>query len=77
MADQDFISINWDDHSKSIISQISKDMDQDILKDVTLACAGGHCIRAHRLILSIYSDYFRKLLTKCTNPEPTINSHLI
>ena len=72
MADQDFININWDDHSKSTISQISKNMDQDILKDVTLACAGGHCIRAHRLILSIYSDYFRQLLTKCTNPEPTI-----
>jgi len=72
MADQDFISINWDDHSKSIISQISKDMDQDILKDVTLACAGGHCIRAHRLILSIYSDYFRQLLTKCSSPDPTI-----
>ena len=72
MADQDFISINWDDHSKSIISQISKDMDQDILKDVTLACAGGHCIRAHQLILSIYSDYFRQLLTKCSSPDPTI-----
>ena len=72
MADQDFISINWDDHSKTIISQISKDMNQDLLKDVTLACAGGHCIRAHRLILSIYSDYFRQLLAKCTTPEPTI-----
>ena len=72
MADQDFISINWDDHSKTVISQIAKDMEQDLLKDVTLACAGGHCIRAHRLVLSIYSDYFRQLLTKCSNPQPTI-----
>lgn len=72
MADQDFISINWDDHSKTVISQMAKNMEKDLFSDVTLACAGGQCIRAHRLILSIYSDYFRQLLTKCSNPEPTI-----
>ena len=72
MDQQDFISLNWDDHSKTFISQISKEMEQDILKDVTLACADGHCIRAHRLILSIYSTYFQQILKQCTNPEPTI-----
>ena len=72
MDNQDFININWDDHSKSFISQLSNDMDQDILKDVTLACAEGNCIRAHRLILSIYSEYFQELLSKCTTSEPTI-----
>ena len=72
MDNQDFININWDDHSKSFISQISNDMDQDILKDVTLACAEGNCIRAHRLILSIYSEYFQEFLSKCTTSEPTI-----
>ena len=72
MDNQDYINISWEDHSKSFISQISNDMQQDILKDVTLACADGKCIRAHRLILSIYSEYFQELLSKCTTSEPTI-----
>lgn len=72
MDNQDYINISWEDHSKSFISQISNDMQQDILKDVTLACADGKCIRAHRLILSIYSEYFQELLSKCTSSEPTI-----
>ena len=72
MENQDFININWDDHSEIFISQMSNDMEEDILKDVTLACAEGHCIRAHRLILSIYSEYFQEFLSKCTTSEPTV-----
>ena len=72
MDNQDFIDINWDDHSKSFINQLSNDAEQDVLKDVTLACAEGKCIRAHRLILSIYSEYFQEFLSKCTTSEPTI-----
>ena len=72
MENQDFININWDDHAKSFISEMSNDAEQDTLKDVTLACANGDCIRAHRLILSIYSEYFQNFLANCTTSEPTI-----
>ena len=72
MDNQDFINIKWEDHAKSFIDEISNGMEQDILKDVTLACAEGKCLRAHGLILSIYSEYFHDFLSKCTTPEPTV-----
>ena len=43
-----------------------------IMKDTVLACSNGQCLKAHRLILATFSPYFKKLLSVCKEPMPTI-----
>ena len=43
-----------------------------ILKDTVLACSDGQCLKAHRLIFATFSPYFKKLLSVCKEPMPTI-----
>ena len=47
-------------------------LDSSVLKDTVLACADGQCLKAHRLILSTFSPYFKELLSVCKEPMPTI-----
>jgi len=45
--------------------------DED-LTDVTLACEGGNKLYAHKIVLSVCSDLFRKILHENKNPHPLI-----
>jgi len=45
------------------------------LLDVILACEDGHQIRAHKLILSAGSLFFRDILTKIKHTEPLLYMH--
>lgn len=48
-------------HSEEIISGFSKLLKSESMTDVTLICSGGQTIRAHRVILSTFSPYFRAI----------------
>lgn len=53
--------LRWHNYSDSVTSALeSLRYDEDFL-DVTLAC-DGHTVRAHKLVLSACSAYFRKVL---------------
>ena len=45
--------------------------DED-LTDVTLACEGGNKLYAHKIVLSVCSDLFKKILHENKNPHPLI-----
>jgi len=45
--------------------------DED-LTDVTLACEGGHKVLAHKIVLSLCSDFFRKILQENRSSHPLI-----
>ena len=47
-------------------------LNSSMLKDTVLACTDGQCLKAHRLILSTFSPYFKELLSVCKEPMPTI-----
>jgi hypothetical protein len=42
--------------------------DNDLHTDVTLELDDGQYIKAHKLILSAFSPYFRQVLTRPSNP---------
>ena len=47
-------------------------LNSSVLKDVVLACSGGQCLQAHRLIIAAFSPYFRQALVVCKEPTPII-----
>lgn len=48
-------------HSDEIVSGFSKLFKNESMTDVTLICNGGQTIRAHRVILSFFSPYFKAI----------------
>ena len=58
---------------ESVLNQgLSNLFNSSILKDTVLACSDGQCLKAHRLILATFSRYFKKLISVCKEPMPTI-----
>jgi len=58
--------LKWNNHQTSISSTFSDLLASDSFVDVTLSCEGGKVVRAHRLLLSACSPYFRHLLSGLT-----------
>lgn len=48
-------------HSDEIIAGLGRLLKSESMADVTLICSGGQTIRAHRVILSTFSPYFRAI----------------
>ena len=48
-------------HSDEIISGFGRLLKSESMADVTLICAGGQAIRAHKVILSMFSPYFKSI----------------
>ena len=62
--------LRWNDYHESMVATLQELRNEDDFVDVTLVCEGGAEIRAHKLILSACSDFFRTLL-KRTPPSPS------
>lgn len=56
-------SINWEHHANNCSDNFRDLLEQDELIDVKLA-ADGHLFSAHRLVLSAFSPYFRRMFTE-------------
>ncbi|RWS07265.1 B-cell CLL/lymphoma 6 member B protein-like protein [Dinothrombium tinctorium] len=48
-------------HSDEVVSGFGRLLKSEAMSDVTLICAGGQSIRAHKVILSMFSPYFRSI----------------
>ncbi|XP_037081676.1 protein abrupt-like [Pollicipes pollicipes] len=68
MADQQFC-LRWNNFQNNIISSFEYLRSEEDFVDVTLACE-GRSLKAHKVILSACSQYFRDLLktTPCSHP---------
>ncbi|KAK6618271.1 hypothetical protein RUM44_002722 [Polyplax serrata] len=67
--DTQHFCLRWNNYQSSITSAFESLRDQDDFVDVTLAC-DGRSLKAHRVVLSACSSYFRELLksTPCKHP---------
>lgn len=53
--------LRWNNHSDSIISEFEVLLGQEDFVDVTLSC-DRQSVKAHKVVLSACSTYFRRLL---------------
>ncbi|XP_061508834.1 modifier of mdg4-like isoform X7 [Anopheles gambiae] len=63
MADDEQFSLCWNNFNSNLSAGFHESLQRGDLVDVTLA-AEGHLVKAHRLILSVCSPYFRKMFTQ-------------
>ena len=65
MADTQHFCLRWNNYQSSITSAFENLRDDEDFVDVTLAC-DGRSLKAHRVVLSACSPYFRELLKVST-----------
>ncbi|KAL7725589.1 hypothetical protein ACLKA6_002691 [Drosophila palustris] len=63
MDETQHFCLRWNNYQSSITSAFENLRDDEDFVDVTLACE-GRSIKAHRVVLSACSPYFRDLLKK-------------
>ena len=66
------INLTYESQETVLNQGLANVLDSTVLKDTVLACSDGQCVKAHRLILATFSPYFKKLLSDCKEPMPTI-----
>ncbi|EDW25865.1 GL14266 [Drosophila persimilis] len=71
MDDTQHFCLRWNNYQSSITSAFENLRDDEAFVDVTLACE-GRSIKAHRVVLSACSPYFRELLKSTPCPHPVI-----
>lgn len=52
--------LRWHNYQSSLLATLPQLLDGDDLTDVTL-CAGSRSLKAHRVVLSACSEYFKEL----------------
>lgn len=67
MVDTQHFCLRWNNYQSSITSAFENLRDDEDFVDVTLAC-DGKSLKAHRVVLSACSPYFRELLKVSTSP---------
>jgi len=73
MSDTQHFCLRWNNYQSSITSAFESLRDQDDFVDVTLACE-GRSLKAHRVVLSACSPYFRELLKVSPNTSSPADS---
>lgn len=63
MADDEQFSLSWNNFNTNLSAGFHESLCRGDLVDVTLA-AEGQLVKAHRLVLSVCSPYFRKMFTQ-------------
>jgi len=63
-AEQQQFFLKWNDFQSNMVSSFKHLRDEKSFTDVTLACEGQTC-KAHKMVLSACSPYFKSLLEVC------------
>ncbi|XP_050298789.1 longitudinals lacking protein-like isoform X2 [Anthonomus grandis grandis] len=71
MADQQQFFLKWNDFQSNMVSSFRHLRDEKSFTDVTLACEGQTC-KAHKMVLSACSPYFKSLLEENPSKHPII-----
>ena len=69
--DQKF-NLKWNDFQENIGASFASLRGEADFSDVTLACADGHQVEAHKVILASASPFFQDLLKRNSHPHPLI-----
>lgn len=64
--------LRWNNHQSNLLGVFGQLLRDESLVDVTLACAEGHSIRAHKVVLSACSSYFRTLFVDHPGRHPIV-----
>lgn len=71
MADQQQFFLKWNDYQSNMVTSFRHLRDEKSFTDVTLACEGQTC-KAHKMVLSACSPYFKSLLEENPSKHPII-----
>jgi len=71
MADQQQFCLRWNDFQSNIVTCFKHLRTERSFTDVTLACDGQTC-KAHKMVLSACSPYFKTLLENNPSKHPII-----
>lgn len=66
--------LRWHNYQSSLMSTLPQLLNHDDLTDVTL-CAGLRTLKAHRVVLSACSDYFKQLFKALTKVRTFLLIH--
>jgi len=64
--------LKWNNYQESLSSTFSDLLASDTFVDVTLSCEGQQTVKAHKLLLSACSPYFRRLLSELSPSQHPI-----
>ncbi|CAF4812617.1 unnamed protein product [Pieris macdunnoughi] len=64
--------LRWNNHQSNLLGVFSQLLQDESLVDVTLACSEGASIRAHKVVLSACSSYFRSLFVDHPSRHPIV-----
>lgn len=73
MADQQQFCLRWNDFQSNIVTCFKHLRTERSFTDVTLACDGQTC-KAHKMVLSACSPYFKSLLEVSFNAKRLNNT---
>ena len=71
MDDQQQFCLRWNDFQTNMVASFKHLRDEKSFTDVTIACDGQSC-KAHKMILSACSPYFKALLEENPAKHPII-----
>lgn len=71
MESQQF-HLKWNNHSLNTLNSFQHLLDTSCLVDVSLTCATGKVVPAHRMVLAACSDYFYRLFKDLPEKHPVI-----
>ncbi|KAK2721977.1 longitudinals lacking protein-like [Artemia franciscana] len=69
--EQQQFCLRWNDFQSNIVTSFKHLRDEKSFTDVTLACEGQTC-KAHKMVLSACSPYFKALLEENPSKHPII-----
>ena len=69
--EESVLRLRWNSHVESLQQLFESLLEQQLFVDVTLACEGGS-LKAHRVMLSACSTYFRRVLQENGSKNPVI-----
>ncbi|XP_026728237.1 longitudinals lacking protein-like isoform X1 [Trichoplusia ni] len=75
MGDQQFF-LKWNDFQTNMVTSFRHLRDEKSFTDVTLACEGQTC-KAHKMVLSACSPYFKSLLEEHEHLQENPSKHPI
>ncbi|XP_057372061.1 zinc finger protein 236-like [Daphnia carinata] len=69
--DDSVLRLRWNSHVESLQQLFESLLEQQLFVDVTLACEGGS-LKAHKVMLSACSTYFKRVLHETGSKNPVI-----
>ena len=71
-TDTELMNLSWNEFQNSTITTFNKLHGDEMFSDVTLACGDGKQIKAHRVILSSCSSFFKEVLIQNPHQHPLL-----